>query len=454
MIPVREASEPGRGPTHPFARRTAVALCVLAVALMTTQAIAGAAGEIISTVAGTGVAGDTGDGGPATSASISMPRSVSATPDGGFVFAEPYTHRVRRVSANGTISTLAGSGIAGFSGDGGPATAARLNFVHAASPTPDGGMLLADTHNNRIRRVSARGTIFTVAGTGAGGYNGDSQPATAASINQPRGVAALPDGGFLIADSGNHRIRRVAPSGIITTVAGMGQAGFSGDGGPATLARLNLPFYAVTSGDGGILVADTANQRIRRISPAGTITTAAGTGAAGYGGDGGPATSAPLNNPHSLVAAPGGGFLVADTSNNRVRVVDVSGIITTLAGNGAKAFGGDSGPATSASLNQPKGVAVTAQGGVLVADEGNNRIRLVSAGAPTTTTTTSAPTSSTTVTTAPTTTTSAPTTTTTPTSQNPACLAIRQRAAQTTDPATRQALASAYAAYGCGTLGT
>ena len=167
------------------------------------------------------------------------------------------------------LTRIAGTGEAGFSGDGGPATAARINFVHSASPTADGGYVLADTGNHRIRYVSASGVITTVAGNGVQGYSGDGGPATAAAINAPRGVTALADGSFLIPDSSNHRVRKVSPSGVIT-VAGTGVQGFSGDGGPATAANLSVPFGVAPTADGGFLIVDVGNQRIRKVSAAGS----------------------------------------------------------------------------------------------------------------------------------------------------------------------------------------
>ena len=203
----------GRGmrridPLRPLAGATAAVALVLVV-------VAGAGGTVSSgaawTVAGNGMSGNTGDGDQATEAEIDRPRSIFATADGGFVWAQPWSNRVRKVGPDGVISTVAGTGAAGFSGDGGPATAATLNFVHSAAPTVDGGLLLADELNNRIRKISAGGVISTVAGTGGQGYSGDGGPATAAEINNPRGVVGLADGGFLIPDSNNHRVRRVSP---------------------------------------------------------------------------------------------------------------------------------------------------------------------------------------------------------------------------------------------------
>jgi hypothetical protein len=352
---------------------------VLAVLALTVFGLgyARAGNNTIWTLAGTTVQGDTGDGGQAREAQIALPRSVSPTNDGGYIFAEPWSDRVRKVGPDGIISTFAGTGVAGFSGDGGPATAAQVNFVHAAAPMSDGSFLLADTLNRRIRKVSSSEIITTVAGTGDAGYGGDGGPASAAQINNPRSVVGLADGGFLIPDTNNHRVRKVSPSGIITTVAGTGASGFSGDGDPATEAMLSLPFGVAPTPDGGFLIVDVGNQRIRKVSAEGIITTVAGTGVAGYSGDGGPATAAQINNPHNVASRPDGAFLIADASNERVRQVSASGTITTLTGTGVRGYSGDGGPSDGAPISVPKGVAVTAANDVLIAEEQNHVIRFV-----------------------------------------------------------------------------
>jgi glucose/arabinose dehydrogenase len=333
----------------------------------------------ITTVAGTGVDGVSGDGGPATAAAIDHPRGIAVLRDGSFVFAQPFTPMIRRVAPDGTISTVAGTGEWGYSGDGGPATVARLSFSHGVAAMPDGGFVIADMGNSLIRRVWPDGRITTVVGTGAGDFSGDNGPATAAAIAFPRGVAARPDGELLIPDTENHRVRRVAPDGVITTVAGNGDAGLSGDGGPAVDARLSRPFGVAPLRDGGFLIADVQNDDIRRVWPNGTITTVAGTGTAGFSGDGGPATSAALDYPHAVAALPDGGFLIADTYNNRVRRVWPDGTITTIAGTGTAGFSGDGGPPAAAQLNMPKALAVLPdESGFYVGDSANNRVRLVS----------------------------------------------------------------------------
>jgi hypothetical protein len=239
--------------------------------------------------------------------------------------------------------------------------------------------VLADMLNNRIRRVAPNGTITTVAGTGVAGYSGDGGPARQAELSLPRGIAALPTGELLIPDSGNNRIRLVGLDGRIRTVAGTGVAGSAGDGGPATAAELDGPFGVSPVADGGFLIVERRGNRVRRVWPDGTITTVAGTGVAGYSGDGGPAVAARLNEPHAVAALPDGGFLIADTGNHRIRRVDARGVITTAAGTGAVGFGGDGGSAGEAVLFEPKAIAVLAnQRGYLIGDAANNRVRLVS----------------------------------------------------------------------------
>lgn len=353
------------------------AVCGLLLILAATAGAAPSIAPNIYTIAGIGVSGNSGDGGQATEAEIDQPRSMDAVSDGSYVWAEPYSYRVRMVGADGVITTLAGTGTAGYSGDNGPATDARLNFAHGVAQLTDGSYVIADTVNSVIRRVAPNGTITTIVGTGSAGYGGDGGPAVAATINNPRGIAAMSDGGFVFPDTNNHRVRRVWPDGSITTVAGIGVQGYSGDTGPAVAAQLSLPLFVAPTAGGGLLIDDVGNQRIRKVDSGGTITTVAGDGTAGYSGDNGPATSAELNNAHAVAAYADGSFLIADTSNLVVRKVASDGTITTFAGNNTLGSGGDGGPATSASISYPKGVDIDASGGVLVADEQGNRIRFI-----------------------------------------------------------------------------
>jgi sugar lactone lactonase YvrE len=273
-------------------------------------------------VAGTGTDGYSGDGGPATSAQLSWPIDVEPTADGGFLIADLGNKRVRRVSPAGLITTVAGTGQGGSQGDGGPATSAHLGAPTGVAVTTDGGFLVADANGNRVRRVSPDGTITRVAGDGTAGGAGDGGLAVAAQLNVPVGVAALPDGGFLVAEYEGQRVRRVSAAGVITRVAGTGTAGFSGDGGAATAARLNKPVDVSTTPDGGFLIGDSLNGRVRKVSADGTIATVAGSGARGYAGDGGPAALAELRSSAAAVESANGAILIADSEDNRLRLIE------------------------------------------------------------------------------------------------------------------------------------
>ena len=335
---------------------------------------------IITTVAGNGNYGYSGDGGPATIASLYDPQGVAVGPDGSIYIADAENFRIRRVGPDGIITTVAGNGTQGHSGDGGPATSASLNFPWSVAVGPDGSIYIAEADIGFIRRVGPDGIITTVAGNGNYGYSGDGGPATIASLYDPQGVAVGPDGSIYIADAENFRIRRVGPDGIITTVAGGKSTSYPdyaplGDGGPATSASLYDPQGVAVGPDGSIYIADTDNYRIRRVGPDGIITTVAGNGISSYGGDGGPATSASLNFPWSVAVGSDGSIYIADTINYRIRRVVPDGIITTVAGNGNQGYGGDGGPATSALINLPFGVAVGPDGNFYIADMPNYRIR-------------------------------------------------------------------------------
>jgi uncharacterized protein (TIGR03437 family) len=333
---------------------------------------------IITTVAGNGQVGFSGDGGPATSASLHSPGGVVVDATGQIFIADYFNKRVRKVTG-GTITSIAGNGTGTLFGDLGPATAAALFVNTDVAVDPSGNVYIADAGNNCIRRISG-GIISTVAGTGVAGFSGDGGPATSASLNGPVSIAIDAAGNLYIADGSNNRIRKLS-GGIITTVAGTGVAGFSGDGGPATLASLGGPSGALgvaMDTAGNLYIADTDNNRVRKIS-GGTITTVAGNGTAGFSGDGGPATMASLQGPQRLALDPAGNLFISDSHNNRVRKVS-GGTITTVAGNGLAWFYGDGGPAPSASLDFPVGVAVDAAGELLIADSDNSRIRMVSGG--------------------------------------------------------------------------
>lgn len=326
----------------------------------------------LSIFAGNGVAGVSGDGGPATSASLNNPIRVSVGPAGTVYITEQYN--IRGVSPGGVISTFAGNGQSGFSGDGGPATNAALNAPHGVAVN-SGIVYIADSLNNRIRRV-AGGTISTFAGTGVAGYSGDNGQAASAQLNGPDGLAFDTAGNLYIADANNSVIRKVAPDGTITTVAGNGVAGFSGDGGAATNASLNYALSVGLDTAGNLYIVDQGNNRIREVA-GGIITTIAGNGAADSLGDGGPALSASLSRPFSLSVDSTGKVYVAELNSARVRLIN-AGIISTFAGNGQYYFTGDGGPAVDAVLGYVNAVATDTQSNVYISAQ--NRIREISSG--------------------------------------------------------------------------
>jgi RHS repeat-associated protein len=343
----------------------------------------GGINSTITTVAGNGQPGGySGDGVLATQTGI-WPLQVAVGPDGSLYISD--SARIRRVRPDGIISTVAGNGNSGYSGDGGPATQASIK-PYGLAVGPDGSLYIADGFNYRIRRVGLDGIINTVAGNGNSGYSGDGGPATQATLNAPFDVAVGPDGSVYILDGYNYRIRRVGPDGIITTVAGNGTYfGPLGDGGPATQAGIEPQGLAVGR-DGSLYIADSFSNRIRRVGPDGIITTVAGTGnygtaggyyEYGYSGDGGPATQAMLYNPFDVAVAPDGSLYIADTYNYRIRRVGPDGIITTVAGTGYSGYSGDGGPPSLAMLSDIYSIAVGPDGAIYMADFYNYRIRCV-----------------------------------------------------------------------------
>ena len=309
---------------------------------------------VITTVAGGGT-GDLGDGGPATAATFSShPMRVTGDHAGSLFVADAHHARIRKIdTAANTITTVAGCGVEGYSGDGGPAVRARIASPHGTALDREGNVYIADLKNDRIRKVDAStGIITTVAGSGEHGYSGDGGPATDAMLASPIAVTASADGDLYIADHRNSRIRKVdAATGIINTVAGTGQQGFRGDGGPATQAAISLPRDVALDADGSLYIADGANNRIRKVDPDGTITTVAGTGSTEFSGDGGLSHLANLSMPYSIALDREGNLYIVDTGNRRVRKIDAStGIVTIIAGNGSYGYSGDGGPAIDAPL--------------------------------------------------------------------------------------------------------
>ncbi len=349
--------------------------------------------SIITTVAGRSGASFGGDGGPATAAGLEFPSSIAVGPSGDLYVVDLGNSRVRKVSAaTGIITTVAGNGTWGYSGDGGPATSASVKIsgqdgttITLGSPPSvavdaAGNLYLSDTYSNRIRKVDANGIITTIAGNGTAGIGGDGGPATAAALNQPGGLTLDASGGLLIADESNHLIRRVAlASGIMTTFAGAG-AGFSGDGGPASAARFLGPYGIGVGPSGDAFVADTFNNRVRRIA-AGTsiITTIAGSGTR-FSGDGGAATSAVLFRPASMVFDSSGSMIISEYYGSRIRKVTPDGRISTIAGMGQNGYSGDGGLAIAARMGYPCGVAIDSAGNIFFADAANDRIRRIAGG--------------------------------------------------------------------------
>jgi uncharacterized protein (TIGR03437 family) len=338
----------------------------------------------ISTIAGIGASGFTGDGGPANAANLAYPAGITFDSSGNLYIADSSNSRVRKVATNGTISTYAGTGDFGDFGDTNVATKAGMNRPYSVAFDQAGNLYIADTYNDAVRKVAASSNIMSsFAGNTMEGFGGDGAAATAASLDTPTALVVDSAGNLYIADTNNNRIRKVGTDGNINTFAGAGGAGSSGDGGPAISANLNNPEGLALDSAGNVYVADTGSHRVRKITPDGTITTVAGNGNGGFQGDGGPATQASLYYPKGIVIDPvSGNLYIADWLNSRVRVVTPDGNIHTIAGNGSYDYYGDGGPATSAALRFPWGLALDSSGNVYLSDDENSVIRLLTPVAP------------------------------------------------------------------------
>ena len=339
--------------------------------------------QTISTVAGNGIKGYSGNGDSAIHAKLSNAAGVALDPIGNLYIVESENNVVRKVDSNGIITVYAGNAIFGSGGDGGLATSAELKSPFNIRFDAAGNLFIADYQNCRIRKVDKNGIITTVAGNGTYGFNGDSGLAIKAQLGGPTGVAIDSAGNLYISDANNHRIRKVDTNGIISTITGNGTTGYSGDGGLATSAVINFPKGLVVDNAGNLFFADANSSVVRKIDASGFISTVAGTGKFGFSGDGGLAINAQLVQPTDVVIDFYGNLYIADQPSERVRKVTKDGIITTIAGSGDAyrvddGYKGDGGLATSAGLYLPSGVAVNPLGTALyIADEGHNVIRKV-----------------------------------------------------------------------------
>lgn len=369
------------------------ALCMFAVLLPAGCELFGPAAPekpIISTVAGTGTAGQNEDGLNPLETHLYLPQDVTVGPDELLYLVDWNNHRIRRITADNVVETIAGTGELGPADDG---EAIKQQFNHPTNVEfdADGRLVIAAWHNSKVKRLDLEtGIVENLAGTGARSFGGDDGPGNTAILDLPSSVALDSNGNIYISDQANYRVRLLEPNGTIHTIAGTGEPGYSGDGERAEDARFNAPkgqaappsSRLTIDKDDRVYICDTGNHCIRKIEADGTIHTIAGTGEAGYSGDGGPATEALLNGPSDVAVAEDGTIYIADTMNHVVRAIDVDGIITTFAGTGERGFAGDDGPADEAMLDRPYGVDVAPNGDVFVADTHNHRVRKISNTAP------------------------------------------------------------------------
>ena len=354
-------------------------LCT-AVACLFSSTFCNAQSGTITTIVGTGVAGFGGDGGPGIAASINNPNAVYSSTTGLVYISDAMNHRIRELKDFGVIFTIAGNGTAGYGSDGVVSTTTSLYQPSGVVADASGNVYIGDMLNHRVRMVDgSTGLISTIGGTGSAGFGGDGGPATAAQFNRPYGLTLDGVGNLYVADQYNHRVRKInLASGIVTTILGNGTSGSSGDGGPATAALIDFPNYVHADGAGNLYVTDNGNHKIRKINTSGIINTVVGTGVGGFSGDGGPATDAQLYFPAGITLDTAGNLYVTDFGNNCIRKVSPTGFISTIAGNSTVAgFSGDGGPATAAKLNRPLDITTDHLGNVYIFDGLNNRIRKI-----------------------------------------------------------------------------
>ena len=335
--------------------------------------------QIITTIAGNGTRGNSGDGGLATAAQLYDPQTVCTDNAGNLYITDHNNHVVRKVDPAGIITKYAGTGVLGYSGDGGLASAAELGYPYGVCSDANDNIYITDQFSQVVRKVNSAGVITTIAGNGSFVYSGDGGPAINAGLLSPSGICADKNGNIYIADFFASVIRKVNAAGIISTVAGSGTGGFFGDGGPATSAQLMSCTGVAVDGDGNIFIADMGNNRIRKVDPAGIISTFAGAYALGYSGDGGPASAAEFRWPYLVYVDPQGIVYISDTGNGVLRMVDKAGTITTIAGNGTLGYSGDGGPPLSAQMTATGGISIDNAGNIYITDGGVAVIRKISA---------------------------------------------------------------------------
>jgi trimeric autotransporter adhesin len=336
------------------------------------------AAPLLITIAGTGEAGVGEEKISATQSPLFLPQGMAFDAQARLNVAEALNHRIRRVGPSGKIVTVVGgSGPAagGYAGDNDVAVNVRFNLPRAIAFDPDGNLFILDSGNNRVRKVDTQGTVSTIVGNGPlgegqGTFAGEGLPALAAALNDPTGMVLDAANHLTLADTGNHRVRQVGADGRLTTIAGDGSPGRTGDNGPATQAQLTGPAGLLFDASGNLYIADVAEHVVRKVDRSGMMTTIAGTGTPGFSGDGQPAITAQLNQPRGLAMDTAGNLFIADSLNHRVRKVDAQGTITTVAGSGQTVFAGEGGPALEAGLRGPVALAVDAAGNLFIADTG------------------------------------------------------------------------------------